>query len=169
MPFGQELSTLQNHSERCRERTEHELEKEPEGASKVAPDRKRIKRARHEERSRDMRVEDPDQRLDREVIEGTSASSSRDGTGNEPPSRTAESSVSADHPPREQSDDADMGDPDDMRRPRESVGEEKETKRVRINVFDGEESDEWVETEEEWVRIRPRRDLFSSPRLAGRT
>ena len=41
--------------------------------------------------------------------------------------------------------------------------EERETKRVRINVLDGEESDEWVETEEEWVRIhrRPRRDLFS--------
>ena len=30
-------------------------------------------------------------------------------------------------------------------------------------VLDGEESDEWVETDEEWVRIhrRPRRDLFS--------
>ena len=48
-------------------------------------------------------------------------------------------------------------------RPRESLGEERETKRVRINVLDGEESDEWVETEEEWVRIhhRPRRNLFS--------
>ena len=40
------------------------------------------------------------------------------------------------------------GDPEsDRRRPRESLGEERETKRVRINVFDGEESDEWVETE----------------------
>ena len=57
-----------------------------------------------------------------------------------------------------------MGDPEsNRRRPRESVGEERETQRVRINVFDGEESDEWVEAEEEWVRIhrRPRRDLFS--------
>ena len=74
------------------------------------------------------------------------------------------SSVSADHHPREQSDDADLGDPEsDRRRPRESVGEERETKRVRFNVFDGEGSDEWVEAEEEWVRIhrRPRRDLFS--------
>ena len=65
---------------------------------------------------------------------------------------------------KEQSDDADMADPDsDRRRPRESLGEERETERVRINVLDGEESDEWVETEEEWVRIhrRPRRDLFS--------
>ena len=153
-----------NHTERCRERIEHELEKEPEGASKVARDRERIKRARHEERARDMRVEDPEQRPDREVIEGTGASSSRDGAGNEPPPRTAESSVNADHPPREQSDDADMGDPEsDRRRPRESVGEERESQRVRINVFDGEESDEWVEAEEEWVRIhrRPRRDLFS--------
>ena len=47
-------------------------------------------------------------------------------------------------------------DPDsDRRRPRESL------KRVGIN--DGEESDEWVETEEDWVRVhrRPRRDLFS--------
>ena len=43
----------------------------------------RIKRARHEERARDLRIEDPDQRLDREVIEGTRASSSRDGAGNE--------------------------------------------------------------------------------------
>ena len=147
-----------NHTERCRERTEQELEKEPEGASKVARDGERIKRARHEERARDMRIEEPDQRPDREVIEGIGASSS------EPPPRPAESSVSVDQPPREQSDDADMGDPEsDRRRPRESVVEERETKRVRINVFDGEESDEWVETEEEWVRIhrRPRRDLFS--------
>ena len=48
---------LANLSERCRERIEHELEKEPEGASKVARDRERIKRARHEERARDVRVE----------------------------------------------------------------------------------------------------------------
>ena len=56
-----------------------------------------------------------------------------------------------------------MGDPEsDRRRRRESLRKGKQ-KRVRINVFDGEESDEWVETEEEWVRIhgRPRRDLFS--------
>ena len=100
----------------------------------------------------------------------------REATGgpvlmSEPQPRPAEPSVSVDQPPREQCDDADMADPDsDRRRPRESLGEERETKRVRINVFDGEESDEWVETEEEWVRIhrRPRRDLFS-PRLAGRT
>ena len=31
-----------------------------------------------------MRIDDPDQRLDREVIEGSGASSSRDGAGNEP-------------------------------------------------------------------------------------
>ena len=36
-----------NHTERCRERIEQEREKEPEGASKVARDRERIKRARH--------------------------------------------------------------------------------------------------------------------------
>ena len=50
-----------------------------------------------------------------------------------------------------------------VRRPRESLGEERETKRVRITVLDGEESDEWVETEENWVRIHrhPGRDLFS--------
>ena len=40
-----------NYTERCRERIEQELEKEPEGASRVARDRKRIKRARHEERA----------------------------------------------------------------------------------------------------------------------
>ena len=57
-----------------------ELEKEPEGASKVARDTERIKRARHEERARDMRIEDPDQRPDRRAIEGTGASSSRDGS-----------------------------------------------------------------------------------------
>ena len=123
-----------------------------------------------------MSVEDPEQRPDREVIEGTGASSSRDGAGNEqdvtgrpvamsePQPRPAEPSVGDDQAPREQSDDADMTDPDsDRRRPRESLGEERQIKRVRINVFDGEESDEWVETGEEWVRIhrRPRRDLFS--------
>ena len=79
-----------NHTERCRERIGQELEKELEGASRVARDRERISRARHEERARDMRIEDPDQRLDREVIEGNGASSSRDGVGNEPPSRPAE-------------------------------------------------------------------------------
>ena len=108
-------------------------------------------------RARDMRIEDPDQLPDRKFIEGTGASSSRDGAGHEAPSRPVESSASADQPPREQSDDADMADPDsDRRRPRESLGEERETKRVRMNVLDGEESDEWVETEEEWVRIHRR-------------
>ena len=111
-----------------------------------------------------MRIEDPDQRPDREVIEGTGASSPRDGAGKEPPSRPAESSVGADQPPREQSDDAGMGDPEsDRKRLRESVVEDRETKRVRI---DGEESDAWAE----WVRInrRPRRDLLSC-RLSGLT
>ena len=116
-----------NHTERCRERIEQELEKEPEGASKVACDRERIKRARHEERARDMRIEDPEERPDREVIEGTGASSSRDGAGNYPPPRPAESSVGDDQPPRKQSDDADMGDPEsDRERPRGSLGEERE-------------------------------------------
>ena len=129
-----------------------------------------------------MRVVDPEQRPDRIVIEGTGASSSRDGAGNEqeatggpvvmsePQPRPAEPSVGDDQPPKEQSDDADMADPDsDRRRRRESLGEERETKRVRINVLDGEESDEWVETEEEWVRIhrRPRRDLFSRHNSQG--
>ena len=147
-----------NHTERCRERIEQELEKEPEGASRVARDRERIKRSRHVERPRDMRVVDPEQWPDRVVIEGTGASSSRDGAGNEqeasgrpvamsePQPRPAEPSVGGDQLPQEQSDDADMADPDsDRRRPRESLGEERETKRVRINVLDGEESDEWVE------------------------
>ena len=127
-----------NHTERCRERIEHELEMEPEGASKVARDRERIKRARHEERARDMRVEGAEQRPDRVVIEGTGASSSRDGAGNEqgatgrpvamsePQPRLAESSVGDDQSPREQSDDADMGDPEsDRKRPRESLGEKQ--------------------------------------------
>ena len=71
-----------NHTERCLERIELELEMEPEGASRVARDRERIKRARHEERARDMRVGESrtfEQRPDREVVEGTGASSSRDG------------------------------------------------------------------------------------------
>ena len=60
----------------------------------------------------------------------------------EPQPRPSEPSVGDGQPPREQSDDADVADPDsDRRRPRESLGEERETKRVRINVFDGEESD----------------------------
>ena len=74
--------------------------------------------------------------------------------------------------PREQSDDADMTDPkSDKRRTRESVVEEKEMKRVRFNVLDGEESDEWVEAEEEWVRnpsSSPTRSVLS-PRLSGLT
>ena len=82
----------------------------------------------------------------------------------EPQPRKAEPSV-GDGKPRDQSDDADMADPDsDRRRPRESLGEERETKRVRINVLGGEESDEWVETEEEWVRIHrlsPARSVLS--------
>ena len=46
----------------------------------------------------------------------------------EPQPRPAESSVSVDQPPREQSDDADLGDPEnDRRRPRESLGWEKES------------------------------------------
>ena len=82
----------------------------------------------------------------------------------EPQPRPVESSASVDQSPREQGDDADVGDPEsDRRRPRESVVEERETKRVRINAFDDKESDEWVKTEQEWVRIhpRPRRGLFS--------
>ena len=118
-----------DHPERCRERVEHELEEELYGASKVVRDRERIKRARHKERARDMstETEDPDQRPEshRKVIEGTGSSSSRDGAGNEPPSRPDESSVSAGQPPREQIDDADMGDPEsDRRRPRGSAMEE---------------------------------------------
>ena len=82
-----------------------------------------------------MRVEDLEQRPDRKVIEGTGASSSRDGAGNEqeasgrhvamsePQPRPAESSVGDGQPPREQIDDADMADPDsDRRRIRESLG-----------------------------------------------
>ena len=54
----------------------------------------------------------------------------------EPQPRPAESSVGNEQSPREQGDDADMGDLEsDRRRPRESLGEERETKRVRINVF----------------------------------
>ena len=79
-----------------------------------------------------MRIEDPDQRLNREVIEGTGASSSRDDAGSEPQSRPVASSVSAQKPPREQSDDADMGDLEtDRRRPRAFAVEVRETKRVR--------------------------------------
>ena len=135
-----------NHTERSRERIGQELEKEPEGASKVARDRERIKRVRHEERARDVRIEDPDPRLDREVIERSGASSSRDGAGNKqevtgrpaamsgPQPRPAEPSVSVDQSPREQGDDADMGDPEsDRRRPRESVVEERGRNKMSDN------------------------------------
>ena len=104
-----------NHTERCRERIEQELEKERGGASKVARDREgqasqsRGASQRHENRG-------PEQRPHREVIEGTGASSSRDDAGNDPPPRPAESSASVDQPPREQSDDASMGDPESDRR-----------------------------------------------------
>ena len=170
VPFEQGLRTRQTAL------SEQELEKKLEGASSVVRDRERIKRARHEDKGRDMRVEYPEQRPDREVTERTGASSSRDGAGNEqeatggpvamsePQPRKAEQSVGHGQLPREQGDDADMSDLDsDRRRPRESLGEEREPKRVRINVLGGEESDEWVETEKEWVRNlrRHRRDLFS--------
>ena len=56
MPFQQGLGTGQT-TERCRERVEQELEKELGKASRVASDRERIKRARHEEKGRDTRVE----------------------------------------------------------------------------------------------------------------
>ena len=76
----------------------------------------------------------------------------------EPQPRPAEPSIGEDQPPREQSEmqtwpllTVTGGDP-------ESRLGRKEKQRVRINVLDGEESDEWVETEEEWVRVhrRPR-------------
>ena len=84
----------------------------------------------------------------------------------EPQPRPAQPSVGDGQLPREQSDDADMADPDsDRRRPqRVAWGGERETKRVSINVVDGEESDEWMETEEEWVRIHrcpPTRSVLS--------
>ena len=60
-----------NHTERCRERIEREQKKEPEAASRVAPDR--------EERARDVRLEDLDQRPDHQVVEGSGASSFGEG------------------------------------------------------------------------------------------
>ena len=150
-----------SQTERCRERIEQELEKEPEGASKVARDRERMKRAGHEERARDMRIEDPEQRPGREVMEGTGASRSRDGAGNAPlPHRVSVMTSLRENKAMMQTWAilrVTGGDPESR------LGRKLKTKRVRINVLDGEESDEWVETEEEWVRIhrRPRRDLFS--------
>ena len=55
VPFEQELGTCQTTLSDVSERIEQELGKEPEGASRVARDRERIKRARHEERARDMK------------------------------------------------------------------------------------------------------------------
>ena len=56
LPNG--IGYLAKHAERCRERIEQEVEKEPEGASKVARDRESIKRAKHEKRASDMRIEE---------------------------------------------------------------------------------------------------------------
>ena len=111
-----------------------ELEKEPEGAPRVARDRERVKRSRHEEKGTEMRTEDPNQRIVRSLQE-LARQCSRGGAGNEqeatggpvvmsePQPRPAEPSVSVDQPPREQCDDAYMADPDsDRRRPRESLG-----------------------------------------------
>ena len=135
VPSEQELGTRQTTLSDVAKGLSRSLRrslKEPPGS--LATERERIKRARHEERARDMRVEDPEQRPDREVIEGTGASSSRDGAGNEqeatwrpvamsePQPRPAEPSVGDGQPPREQSNDADMADPgSDRRRQRERV------------------------------------------------
>ena len=173
--FEQELGTGQTTLSAVAKGLSRSLRKSLKELPGSLATEREIKRTRHEERARDMRVEDPEQWPDREVIEGTGASSSRDGAGNEqeaterpvamsePQPRRAEPSVGDDQALREQSDDADKADPDsDRRRPRESLGEERETKRVRINVLDGEESDEWVETEEERVRIHRVPDLIYS-------
>ena len=137
VPFVQELGTgqtiLSDVAKGLSKNSRRSLKELP-GLSRQ---RERIKRARHEERARDMRVEDPEQGPDREAIEGTGASSSRVAAENEPPSCPAVK-------PRllENSDDADMSDHEsDRRRHRELVGEERETRRVRFNVLDGEESD----------------------------
>ena len=137
VPFEQDLGTLQTTLSAVAKGLSRSLRLQ--GRSRQ---RERIKRARQEERARDMRVEDPEQGPDREVIEGTGASSSRDGAGNEqevtrrpvamsePQPRLAEPSVGEEHFPREQSDDADMADPDsDRRRPRESLGRRKRKQR----------------------------------------
>ena len=67
-----------NHTESCRERIERELKKEPEAASRVASDRERIKPSPIRGASQKM-CEDLDQRPDRQVVEGSSASSFGDG------------------------------------------------------------------------------------------
>ena len=49
------IGYLANHTERCRERIEQELEKEPEGAFKVARDRERTEQARGASQRHDNR------------------------------------------------------------------------------------------------------------------
>ena len=94
-----------NHTERCRELIERELEKEPEGASKVARENEIIKRAQHEERARDKRIENPSQQPDMEEGGGSGASSSLCGPRVEPPAGPPASSASADLILTELSDD----------------------------------------------------------------
>ena len=155
------------HTGRCRERIEREVGKEPEGSSKVARDTERIKRARTEERAGGKRIGDPGQKPGRE--EG---GKSRGHRGN------------AEQVPREQSGDVDMGDPGrEKKRLGEDDEEGREVNRVRFNVFDGKndgelwasrnrdygasrhrqqaKNDEWVETEEDWVRVHHRPDEAS--------
>ena len=108
--LGTRQTTLSAAEKGLRKSSRRSLKELPRSLA-TERERERVERARHEERSRDMRMKDPDQRPDRRAIEGTGASSSRDGAGNEPPPRPAESSASVDQPPREQNDDADMGDP----------------------------------------------------------
>ena len=157
VPFEQELGTVQTTLRDVAKGLSMSLSRSLKELPRSLATERENEASQAKERARDTRIEDPEQRPDREDIEGTGASSSRDGAGNEPPPRPAESSVSVDQAPRAQNDDADTGDPEsDRRRPRESVVEERETKRVMINVLDGEEGEEWVETEEEWVRINCR-------------
>ena len=114
-------------------------EKEPEGASKVARDGESIKRARDEARARNMRIEDLDERLvarsSKELVRQALVMVLEMSRHHAQLNRVSVPTIFR--------ESVDMGDPEtERRRPRESVVEERETKRVRINVLDGEESDE---------------------------
>ena len=151
--FERELGTRQTTLSDVAKGLSRSLRRSLKEPSRVARDRERIQRARNEE---------PGQRPDREVIEGSGASSSRDGAGRR---HVQLNRVSVLVSLRENKAMMQTwailrvtgGDPESRSGRKEKQRGSGSMSLMVKKAMNG------VETEEEWVRIhrRPRRDLFS--------